>query len=1085
MKRNLLNVALFGLLAVALPASTFVSCKDYDEDFSRIEATMKSDKQALEAADAAINSKLSEVEAKIKDLEPRVKGNEDEIAKLKAAVMSLEDAKKTIDAAIKKLEDEKVDKTAYAKDLAEINAAIEAAKKAGAAIEKKADKAIADAAAAATAAAAANDAAKKAQMDIDNYKTATDKVLAAQTKTLEEYKKLIDGKADKGTTTGGQDARVDNLIKEVEALQAKLKGVTTAADQKDVSDSLLLLAGKIKELDKASNTLLNVIQEGAALRSLVFQPDFYYGGIEAMEAAGFVYTPWEVKPVNPNDDFSKDAPVAGKDEIAFSPLTWASYHLNPSFANVSEDPANYQLIALNREYRSAADTVRTAGVADVVVKDGMVNVGVDFSSILPPLTIAGNNSVTVVALQYMQKADNGDSIITSDYAALTASWYGDIKIVNPKQTTKYTHTNAPSNVLYENATKAINEHPTVLVEWDDEDGINLLEHVLAIANPTGSQDYVVLGGAEDGTDPANSEEYGLEYAFELVGYHKGVNKTSESAQAKLDSKGNILRAQNTVGGKQAEWGAAQNIATVGREPLVRVTLKDTVNKKIVAVGYIKLEIVKKAKTITMPGFKSDSAYVASCGTNGKIIGQLAWHEVQEGLLSKLNITREDFDKAYEPDFIPGEEAAKAFQQYEAPTAEAQPVPANKHMGKVWLRPEPQQNGVNTDVLRWSVGNHTLYKTVKENGFTEKTVYIRYKLKEGSAGEYEYIYLPYTWKPSTIKANPTLSISNDDKIANNWFLEDTNTNPAPKAATGFDQMHANIDVPGETGANVDKFELELLNGFVGNTVKMTGVGAGSDYPGIQNPDPNFVFVPAKLMNVTGASSKSYLLSISEDGKTLKATNGSTTEDIAKIEGTKVALQQASEFAKDILNNAAHNELGRGQTFTARIGIKPTLCDPIGKLAVAGGEFDVKFLRPLNVGADKDALTDAFAGIQYAQVVNKVWVSDWREQAVKANQANWNYYKVSNVEQAGDITTDLNGGILGETKLNDVTQNIKVSYEQNGAISRTNFGRVKYENNNNVTSDFTVRVPLAFTYAWGKIIVNYDLLVRRTTRNAPRK
>ena len=40
--------------------------------------------------------------------------------------------------------------------------------------------------------------------------------------------------------------------------------------------------------------------------------------------------------------------------------------------------------------------------------------------------------------------------------------------------------------------------------------------------------------------------------YELVGYHKGNNETSESAHAAL--KGSVIRPQMTSGGKQQPWG---------------------------------------------------------------------------------------------------------------------------------------------------------------------------------------------------------------------------------------------------------------------------------------------------------------------------------------------------------------------------------------------------------------------------------------------------------------------------------------------------------------------------------------------------
>lgn len=59
---------------------------------------------------------------------------------------------------------------------------------------------------------------------------------------------------------------------------------------------------------KGYNGILS-ISLTSELKSLVFQPEFYYQGIEAMEAKTFNYTEKGVKEVNADDDFTTDAPT--------------------------------------------------------------------------------------------------------------------------------------------------------------------------------------------------------------------------------------------------------------------------------------------------------------------------------------------------------------------------------------------------------------------------------------------------------------------------------------------------------------------------------------------------------------------------------------------------------------------------------------------------------------------------------------------------------------------------------------------------------------------------------------------------------
>ena len=59
MKKNLMNAALLGLLVVAAPACTFVSCKDYDDDFNKVNNRL----DGLEAAKTQINTEITSLKS--------------------------------------------------------------------------------------------------------------------------------------------------------------------------------------------------------------------------------------------------------------------------------------------------------------------------------------------------------------------------------------------------------------------------------------------------------------------------------------------------------------------------------------------------------------------------------------------------------------------------------------------------------------------------------------------------------------------------------------------------------------------------------------------------------------------------------------------------------------------------------------------------------------------------------------------------------------------------------------------------------------------------------------------------------------
>ena len=81
MNKKIINGALLGLLVVAAPACSFVSCKDYDDDFAAIRKEIAADKADLVTVKKdldgqitilkgqleAANKQAAEVEAKLAD----------------------------------------------------------------------------------------------------------------------------------------------------------------------------------------------------------------------------------------------------------------------------------------------------------------------------------------------------------------------------------------------------------------------------------------------------------------------------------------------------------------------------------------------------------------------------------------------------------------------------------------------------------------------------------------------------------------------------------------------------------------------------------------------------------------------------------------------------------------------------------------------------------------------------------------------------------------------------------------------------------------------------------------------------------
>ena len=797
-----------------------------------------------------------------------------------------------------------------------------------------------------------------------------------------------------------------------------------------------------------------VVSLSSALKSLVFDPDFYYAGIEAFDLATYKYNPATVKAVDADGDYSKDAPTVADDAFTYAPDLAATYFLNPSNAKMSNDAAKYSFIAYNKDYtRAAADYGSTFKVesADLTTK-GKVTVHAKYNGNAIK-NIAENNQVTVLALQYT----SGDSVVTSDFAAIKASTYSKLVLNNPT----LQHVDAIPSHLYQTAQDAILNEAQIHVAWNSK-GIDLREYVNTDRTYDKDENPTCKAWDKNAAEGL-VEKSGFKYSFELVGYKSGDNKTSQSAHAAIASNGYTLRPQMTAGGKQQAYGAAQNEATIGREPLVRVILKDTVNNKIAAVGYIKVVIEKtvaenKAEEVDL--VTVNKPYTIACGDNDIDLQKVTWAQVEEQLYAKLNMSKEAFEEAYELDG--GTADAK---QFEMATTDAEALAADKKIGTV-SQTTADVAGKQTEVIAWSIKNQAAYAAFKA-GKTTLSTYVRYVLKKDKTAANKYVYVKLTWTPSAINLKPSTTFGNENKIKSYWYAANSAV-----AGTGYDEVHGNVEVVGTKDAD-DEYVFDLKNALVGNKLSVNPLTA--PYADLnQELKLTFGFVTGKG------------LFASEDGTKVYAEK-ELTHEVASLDPVNGIVTYANnETAKKLLNAYGHKDLKN--TVTAIVAVKATICGNID-VPVASNEFNVKFLRPINVEEATASFEDAETAGSTADI--KLTFTDWRDHNFTDTKVTkgLDYFKYYGVKKiAVDIenaTTDLNGN--SSQKLKDLTDKVKFTFfapAPADAISANNYGNLKYENNGLTVGQFHVYFPATITYDWGTIKTTITATVGKTQSNAKR-
>lgn len=834
------------------------------------------------------------------------------------------------------------------------------------------------------------------------------------------------------------------------------KGVLTLVGVKDATD------GKI------------VLNLNSVLRAMVFNPSHYVDGVEAIDLATYTYQPLGVKKVDADGDFATDAPfnalladgVTVEPPLYFAPDMKASYFLNPSNADVTEDAKDYKFLMSSATYtdvtRAAANNIFT--MKKVVNKDGKLYVSAKYDGeAIKQLeqTYNKNREMPLVALQYTKD----DAVVTSDFATLSTSDYMDVQILSAKSAytdwRAYLHTNANTAITSDKSTGDF-VTPVAEVKYDNDKGIDLRSLIRTswwLRNYHGSKYGYVTVETENATEE-KVKEAGFKYSFELVGYHTGANKTSQSAHAAIAADGYTLRPQAVDdNGKQQAYGAAQTRAIIGREPLVRVILNDTVHNKIAAVAYMKIKIAENVTTADptqiTKDFADNTAFTLNCDdANPALNKKVTWYEIENKILAdnEVNMSKVEFEDTYQLDG-----SATDLTQFDKNTINANAI--SPKIGKVIVT-TADVNGTMTQVLQWTMsGNeaYTHFNTADATGKkpTSISTYVRYTLKSGKTAPNKYIYVKFTWTPSAININPVANFGNVNKIQQSWYAANNLT-----AGTGYDEIHGNVEQMGKPTSN-DEFKFDIKNSLVGNKITVDKMAAPYD----------------KLNSTVAANAKFTFVDghdfyASADGLTLYGDKAKTFK-IATLTADGVVEMSKDAKALVLLNAYSPKELAN--VLTARVAVKSSLCWGAG-IKINNNEFDVKFIRPISVESATAEFTDAVATTSKVNLTFKNWNGfDFTDpNRAFASTDYFAYYKVSKIELDTDkATTDLNGN--SNDLLKKVTSLIELKYTAptENPIQANKYGTLTYNNNGLTVGTFHITIPAKITYEWG--VLNTEVVV----------
>ena len=851
---------------------------------------------------------------------------------------------------------------------------------------------------------------------------------------------------------------------------------------------------------------------------------------------------------------------------------WANYHLNPS--DVIIDQINdVQVIDADKDYvltRASEAQITTKkdkdGKSIYKIKDGVMSVqldvknpdkiksvlkglmaqlGSEIGQVVRPNQTADETAattekpmVTIFATQAYLNGDDSekDTIITSDYATLYADIYSNIRLShkystakNPVPFTGVQNAHCGYCALYANDNIA------------DNDSLHLMAtvHEAAVFAPQDTCNWNEtldlrklvethwdnISGVHEVVPADKMEEYGLTYKFELTGLWIGSNETSESAHAAINPEdGYTFRPQMVEQGtgKQQAYGAEQGMQTVGRTPVVRVSLWDKYGKCL-DYGYIRILITRKGPDYSYLEVKydgKDQSYIDECefDADGYQVYKTTWYQTEYDLYKLVGMAREDFENIYEEEPVGANDEYTQFIKKDGKWVECE---EDEILGTLTNTPDL------TDPETHTQSSTLIYELTSEdidalyaqwtNKKAEKTFTVEraYKYAPNTTG-YSDIYVVFT-TDVTFKPMPQYSATIDwanHKTEKYWYVK----NSADQADVTKDdvtyELHTNVPaVEDELRADADSLTNLFSTEFRGNDVIIADM-VKSNQEGFKAADWIYTLVFDKSnagKEFKGNDGKTYVLSVSADGKQLKANiKGSTiTQVIAELvlideskAGQKdeadytMVVYKHGKYAEALLNYASHSEFNAkndavlNNTLTAIIGVKAV--NECQELTLSNKTFNVRFLRPIDV-LNKDAeIEDASVdGMQIINLLDLVEFKDWRD-AWKGDNPGGTYYTYYGIKGVfvGDAEVKLADGEAlstidavkanldhkGMEQLNNITNQLDFIY------SSENGGQLVYKNVSSTVQTFELQIPIRVEYIWGNVYTTATVTVNRTHHNA---
>ena len=908
----------------------------------------------------------------------------------------------------------------------------------------------------------------------------------------------------------------------------------------DKETGLLTLVNVQGATDTDENGNVNIALNNA-LRSLVFIGDIedadgkvtrrYVGQVPTILVENFTYTALKLNNKDKTDNSKEEKAafnqVNEEDEVLnVQPTTYAYYHVNPSTANV-EDLKNLVFdINANGDYLTRADSKASKDFnvtpEFVEFKDGILVV-----KVLMEGTPATDNKISTVALQATK---NNEETVTSDFVQIykgtenptfriakslrgandaLVDWDFRRALVGIKTedtdagkgvTTGYVVKNKKVwDINYDQNNKPTNEGKDIDLCLNYKEEFNLNDSIELHDKSGTPHKYISLANA--------LKKYNLEVSYEVV-------KNYKLGQQKTDQADFITLTGSVVKSKVYDDGTSEDpqLAAIGRTPIIRATLKDKTNDKIVEIAYIKIKWVKEANAVSGEHeIAMTKAFEFKCAeqsqsttiqqTNIELYNQFGYdHATFKAVFTKFLPYNSEKLAANASD----DDKKEAKDGYWAIHAKDNDNTVDKtyidNVGTVqWVEAQGDQSET-TYILKWTISADEMWQ--HGNGDIAHTVV-------------------FSNATGTNKIAVTLT-SSITKVAKEYNVKPAADYIAQYWVNSTEYAKFNVSVPKSTSdANKEncKFENDLNSPF---TTK-NGILNVKDYR--QLSSIKYFFDNDKnhgMQQITKMAGHDVVFKVSDDRLTLQARvkvgnswkpSNDGFDDIAKITNSttgnvkNVVELQNTTNAKILLNDQT-----AANPFYALYVAEGKVCEDASgtgadntarevEITFNGEDhFKASWTRPINVAAmSADNLIDGVDFTEYGSYIrieDLIDPADWRDRKFSNFNNYWGFYGVENVLiDTNNAKANFGNGwvelptnlVVGQDNMQGQTTvsgnkyyTNKPKLDDNGQIQRDNNNRIIYEEaksvygfftykNNGTTllEDFQIQVTVKVTYKWGEI------------------